>query len=248
MKTLYDSIGDRYASSRRTEPRIARQIFRELVGARHLINIGAGTGSYEPPGLDMVAVEPSGRMIAQRPATACRAVRASAESLPFEDNSFSHAMTVLSVHHWTDRDRGFREISRVATDRFIMVTWDPHAPPFWLTRDYFPEIIGTDLLIFPELDELQDYFDDVRVRPLMIPEDCTDGFLAAFWKRPEAYLDPKVRASISTFAKSEDLAPGLESLASDLASGRWADINSEVLGLSELDAGYRLVTANIRPV
>ena len=86
-----------------------------------------------------------------------------------------------------------------------------------------------------------------RMRPLMIPEDCTDGFLAAFWKRPEAYLDPKVRASISTFAKSNDLARGLESLASDLASGRWADINSEVLGLSELDAGYRLVTANIRP-
>lgn len=140
----------------------------------------------------------------------------------------------------------FQEITRVATERFVAITWDPAAPPFWLTRDYFPEIFEEDLRIFPALDELEDNFDNVEVTPLLIPHDCIDGFLAAFWKRPAAYLDYRIRQSISTFAKLENIDDGLERLKADLDSGSWVARNADLLSKQELDAGYRLITADIR--
>ena len=182
MQLLYDDIGIEYSTRRRTDPRIADQINAELEGASRIINIGAGTGSYEPEGIDLIAVEPSAEMISQRKPDAHPVEQAYAHQLPFADNSCSHAMTILSMHHWTDRDLAFKEINRVATEKFVTLTWDPEAEPFWLTRDYFPKIHATDLEIFPYLDEIEQHFDDVNMRPLPIPEDCLDGFLAAYWK------------------------------------------------------------------
>lgn len=246
MDAIYDDIGNNYSVTRGTDPKIAKQLYEELHGATRIVNIGAGTGSYEPADIEVVAVEPSSVMISQRKAGSHRVEQAFAEKLPFEDRSFSHAMTVLSMHHWQDRGRAFQEINRVATEKFVAITWDPASEPFWLTRDYFPEIYEMDTLIFPALEELNDYFDEVTIRPLQIPSDCQDGFLTAFWKRPEAYLNSQVRQAMSPFSKIKNLSEGLQKLRDDLASGVWARKNQAILDASHLDVGYRLISARIR--
>ncbi len=245
MESKYDKIGIKYATKRKTDARIAKQIFSKLKGAERIVNIGAGTGSYEPLDIPLVAVEPSGEMIKQRSPEAHPVVQASAEQLPFEDDSFSHASSILSMHHWTDRPRAFAEINRVVREKFVTLTWNPAADPFWLTRDYFPEIYETDLGIFPSLQELKRHFKEIEVSPLLIPEDCQDGFLAAYWKRPEAYLDAEVRRSISTFAKLKTLDKGLARLQADLNDGSWQKRNESILNASSLDAGYVIVSATV---
>ena len=246
MDAIYDDIGNNYSVTRGTDPKIAKQLYTELQGATRIVNIGAGTGSYEPENMELVAVEPSSVMISQRKVGSHRVEQAFAENLPFENSSFSHAMTVLSMHHWQDRARAFQEINRVATEKFVAITWDPQAEPFWLTRDYFPEIYEMDKGIFPDLKELNQYFDEVTMRPLQIPSDCQDGFLTAFWKRPEAYLSSKVRQAMSPFSKIKNLSKGLQKLEDDLASGAWASKNHAILGASYLDVGYRIISARVR--
>src|SRR3954466_10997878 len=95
----YDRIGAGYTATRRTDPRIAARIWAALGDARSVLNVGAGTGSYEPPDRHVVAAEARRPMAAQR---ATRSVRALAEDLPFHDGSFDAAMAVLSDHHWPD--------------------------------------------------------------------------------------------------------------------------------------------------
>jgi SAM-dependent methyltransferase len=246
VNELYDSIGVGYAVGRRTDPNVAEQLYTHLIGATRIVNVGAGTGSYEPDNVDLVAVEPSAEMISQRKAGSCRVEKAFAESLPFEDRSFSHAMTVLSMHHWDNRELAFAEISRVTTDRFVAITWDPNSTPFWLTRDYFPEIYDMDKSIFPGLEELSEYFDEVDISPLQIPSECEDGFLAAFWKRPEAYLNCEVRQSMSSFSKLDSSSLGLKKLEEDLASGIWKRNNRDILSSSSIDVGYRLISAKVK--
>src|SRR6185436_6262005 len=158
MDAIYDNIGHNYSVTRCTDPKIAKQLYDELHGATRIVNIGAGTGSYEPENIELVAVEPSSVMISQRKVGSHRVEQAFAENLPFENSSFSHAMTVLSMHHWQDRARAFREINRVTTQKFVAITWDPKSEPFWLTRDYFPEIYEMDKRIFPDFEELNEYF------------------------------------------------------------------------------------------
>lgn len=246
MNLVYDKIGLNYSVKRCTDAEIARQLYSELVGATRIVNIGAGTGSYEPEEVSLVAVEPSPEMISQRRANAHPVIKAFAEKLPFQDDSFSHAMTVLSMHHWMNRKAAFGEINRVATEKFIAITWDPNSEPFWLTRDYFPEIHEIDQCIFPDLEEIKEHFDEVNVTPLRIPSECKDGFLAAFWKRPEAYLSAEVRRSISSFSKIDRLSEGLQRLADDLESGAWAKINLSILEATSLDVGYQIVSARVR--
>lgn len=229
MNALYDHIGINYSTTRCTDPQIAKQLYAELQGATRIVNLGAGTGSYEPEGVALVAVEPSSKMIAQRKMGAHQAAQAYAEKLPFENKCFSHAMTVLSMHHWANRAFAFSEINRVATEKFVAITWDPQAEPFWLTRDYFPEIYAMDQRIFPALEELNEHFAEVKIRPLQIPSDCQDGFLAAFWQRPAAYLSSKIRQSMSPFAQIKNLAAGLQKLEAELASGAWAKNNQSLL-------------------
>ena len=246
MNAIYDDIGINYSVMRCTDPHIAKQLYAELQGATRIVNIGAGTGSYEPENGDLVAVEPSSEMISQRKMGSHPVEQAFAEKLPFENKSFSHAMTVLSMHHWQNRALAFREINRVTTEKFVAITWDPVSEPFWLTRDYFPEIHEMDKAIFPDLEELNEHFDDIIMKPLPIPSDCQDGFFAAFWKRPQAYLQRQVRQSMSPFSKVKNLPEGLQKLEDDLASGAWAKNNHDILALSSLDVGYRLVSAKLR--
>jgi len=247
MNVPYDQIGKGYSINRKSDPKIAKQIYSKLVGAKKILNIGAGSGSYEPANIDLIAVEPSAEMIAQRAENAHPVFQAFAEELPFESNSFSHSMTVLSMHHWTDRNQAFDEIKRVTTDTFVAITWDPSSNPFWLTRDYFPEIYETDKNIFPSITDFKSHFYDVQVSPLWIPDDCQDGFLAAFWKRPEAYLNEEIRKSISTFSYLKELESGLNNLEKDLNNGDWKNNNQSILNSSELDAGYVIVSAKVAP-
>jgi SAM-dependent methyltransferase len=239
----YDVIGRSYARLRRPDPRIARIVTAALGGAKSVVNVGAGVGSYEPTDRAVVAVEPSGVMIAQRPAGAAPVVRGVAEKLPFSDNAFDAALAILTTHHWSDRRAGLAEMRRVAEDRVVILTWDPAHTGFWLVRDYFPDLIEFDRGIFPTLGDLEAVLGRVEVSVVPVPHDCLDGFLGAYWRRPEEYLDERVRAGISTFARIGDVTPGVNRLRTDLESGRWAIRNAALLGLEELDLGYRIVVS-----
>jgi SAM-dependent methyltransferase len=243
---LYDTIGATYTMTRRTEPRIAAQIWAALGDARTVVNVGAGTGSYEPPDCDVTAVEPSGLMRAQRPAGAAPCVAASAESLPFDNQYFDAAMAVSTVHHWADPIAGLREMRRVA-QRVVVLTFDASDAGwlhrFWLTRDYLPEVANL-LVGWPSLPELARAI-GARVEPVLIPWDCTDGFFEAHWRRPEAYLDEHVRRGVSVWARvgRETEQRAVDSLRDDLVSGRWAERNRDLRALAAADLGLRLLIA-----
>ena len=245
MTQLYDKIGGSYSGVRRPDPFWVSQITLRLGSAESVVNVGAGTGSYEPDVARIVAVEPSFTMIKQRSAHAAPAVQAVAEALPFRDESFSVAMSVLSSHHWKARPHAFEEIGRVSTRKAVFVTWDPAHDGFWLTQDYFPEIVDIDRRIFPSISEFQRAFGRVEVFPLPISHDCVDGFLGAYWRRPYAYLDSEVRGGMSTFAKLSDASSGLARLSADLESGEWLRRYGSLLSKVVLDLGYRIVVANV---
>jgi SAM-dependent methyltransferase len=241
---LYDTIGRTYTATRCTEPRIAARIWAALGDARTVLNVGAGTGSYEPPDRDVTAVEPSAIMRAQRPTGSARCVGATAERLPFADDSFDAAMAVLSDHHWPDPIAGLREMRRVA-GRVVVFQFDPGwADEFWLIRDYLPDYSELVLRPHPTLAERASAI-GARMEPVPVPWDCADGFFYAYWRRPERYLDAEVRRGISVFAK---LGRQVEqrmvtALRADLDSGRWAARNGDVTGLAEADFGGRLLIA-----
>jgi SAM-dependent methyltransferase len=240
---LYDTIGVTYTATRRTEPRIAAQIWAALGDAQTVLNVGAGTGSYEPPGRQVLAVEPSEVMRSQRPPNAAPCVAATAESLPFEDHSFDAAMAIATIHHWPDPIAGLREMRRVARHA-VVLTFDLSAlKQFWLTRDYLPEL--TDLLVgWPSLADLARVI-GARIDPVLIPWDCRDGFFEAYWRRPEAYLDESVRRGISGWATLGSAVEqrAVRSLGDDLASGRWAERNRDLVNLDATDLGLRLLIA-----
>jgi SAM-dependent methyltransferase len=241
---LYDTIGATYTVTRRTEPRIAATIWAALGDARTVLNVGAGTGSYEPLGRDVIAVEPSAVMRAQRPAGAAPCVAATAESLPFADQSFDAAMAVSTVHHWQDPIAGLREMRRVAR-RVVVFTFDASDTGwrrrFWLTRDYLPEV--ADLLVGrPSLTE-QARAIGARTEPVLIPWDCADGLFEAYWRRPGAYLDDRVRRGVSVWARvgPEAEQRAVRSLRDDLVSGRWAERNRDLVVLDAAELGLRLL-------
>jgi SAM-dependent methyltransferase len=240
---LYDRIGAGYSAHRRPDPRIAAQVAAALGGARSVLNVGAGTGSYEPAEGRVVAVEPSAQMVRQRDPAAAPAVRATAECLPFRDASFDAALAVLTLHHWPDWRRGLREMRRVARGRVVILTWNPDHPAFWLVEDYFPEILEFDRTSFPSVEEVQSVLGPADVRPVAIPADCADGFLGAYWRRPEMYLDAGARRAISSFSRLADPGPGVGRLRSDLADGTWERRHATLRDESEMDLGYRLLIA-----
>jgi len=242
MLAAYDTIGRQYRGNRNSDPRIAAALNRNIGRAHRIVNIGAGTGSYEPTERDVVAVEPSVVMIAQRRKDASPVIQARAEQLPFRDGSFNLAMAILTIHHWSDQAKGLEEAVRVANGRVMLLTWIGFPQGFWLT-DYFPEIEEKDTRMFPSIDKISGYLGPVNVEVLSIPHDCTDGFLCAYWRRPEAYLDPGVRGGISTFSRITQLQYPLEKLAADLKSGEWERRYSGLLTKESIDCGYRIITS-----
>ena len=243
---LYDAIGVGYSDRRRPDPRIARRLHAALGTAHTVLNVGAGAGSYEPTDREVVAVEPSAEMIRQRPQAAAPVVRGVAAALPFADGTFDAALALLTVHHWPDPIAGLAELRRVTRGPIVVLTFDHdvHARQ-WLVTDYFPSMLDLDREV-PAPDEIADALGSGRAEVLTVPHDCSDGFCHAWWRRPEAYLDPRVRAAISGIARlpAADVDAGVAALHADLDDGTWRRRHRDLLAQDEIDAGYRLV---IRP-
>jgi SAM-dependent methyltransferase len=242
VSALYDRIGRSYIATRGEDPRIAAAIHAALGDARTVLNVGAGAGAYEPRDREVTAVEPSAVMRAQRPPGAAPCIDARAEWLPFGDGSFDAAMAVLSDHHWSDRLAGLRELRRVGR-RAVVFQWDPaFVDAFWLTREYLPSFA-------PALEDTfgaaRNALGATREVVVPIPHDCRDGFLMAYWRRPEAYLDPTVRANISVFSllPAAEVDAMVTALRADLVSGAWERRHADLLALDEIDLGYRLLIA-----
>jgi SAM-dependent methyltransferase len=240
MNKSYDTIGINYAELRKADPRIAARIAAALGSAQTVLNVGAGAGSYEPADRQITAVEPSIEMIRQRPPSAAVVIQGQAEALPFDDNSFDAAMATLTVHHWSDKAKGMQEMRRVTRGPIVILTYDPAFRDYWLL-DYLPKLPVLDEGKMPPMADYETWLGPVEITPVPIPHDCADGFLSAYWRRPSAYLDPRIRAAISSFWALGDVSEALARLAADIANGAWAQQNAELLTLSERDCGYRLV-------
>ena len=240
MNKLYDTIGLNYANLRKPDIRIAQTIEQALGNAKTILNVGAGAGSYEPAGRQITAVEPSMEMIQQRADRGATIVQGSAEALAFDDNSFDASMAVLTIHHWTDQKKGVGEMRRVTRDKIVFLTYDPSFRGFWLF-DYFPELVTLDEGQMPQMAKYEKWLGAVNVTAVPIPHDCSDGFLAGYWRRPAAYLDERVRAAMSSFWALGDVSQGLQKLETDLQSGTWEQKYGDQLSLDQLDCGYRLV-------
>ena len=243
MAELYDEIGRTYSVKRQADPRIMAAIAAALGACDSVLNVGAGAGSYEPIDRYVVAADPAVTMLKQRAPSAAPAIQARAETLPFADDAFAAVLGVLTVHHWVDLKQGLAECARVARDRCVFLSFDLAVMrKFWLL-DYFPNVLAVERGKSADLERFSNVFTHVAAAPLPIPADCRDGFLGAYWRRPEAYLDAAVRAGISTFAKLEsaELRLGLGRLQKDLSSGAWRANHAQLRSCDGLDLGYRLL-------
>jgi SAM-dependent methyltransferase len=244
----YDEVAAPYSNVRRPDPRIAAAIDLALGDARSVVNVGAGTGSYEPADREVVAVEPSAEMRARRPDAAAPCLDGVAEALPLGDDAVDAALAVLTIHHWSDPAAGLAEMRRVALRRVVVLTFDIDCQDrFWFVAEYLPESAIADRARCPSIDETAAMLGGARVEVVPIPADCVDGFLGAYWSRPEAYLDPVVRAGISTFqvVEATRVEEALERLEEDLASGAWDARHGGLREGGSIDLGYRLLVAEL---
>src|SRR5262245_32861203 len=165
MEAIYDQIGHSYGATRQPDPRIAAAIRTALGEAQTVLNVGAGTGSYEPADLQVVAVEPSLAMIHQRSAGTAPVIQAVAEHLPWPHAAVAATLAILTAHHWRDRATGLTELRRVARHRVVLLTWDPACcDAFWLITRYIPEILALDIPRFPSMAELSRCLGQIEVR------------------------------------------------------------------------------------
>jgi SAM-dependent methyltransferase len=244
----YDRIGISYSTIRRADPRFETAIREALGGAQTVLNIGAGAGSYEPKDRQVIAVEPSPVMIAQRPPDAAPAIQGVAEAIPLDDKSVDATMGVFTMQHWNDVDRGLTEVLRVTRKRIVLLTLDlDTTAQMWLCRDYLPEVIEHDRKAFPTIARLRTVLCNLDVETVPVPADCTDGFLVALWSRPEAHLDPDVRRASSAWHTLQPAVSqsALDRLRHDLDSGEWDRRYGHLRTLDTLDVGLRLVKAEL---
>ncbi len=244
----YDTIGQGYSQTRREDPHFRALIHAALGDARTVVNVGAGTGAYEPPNRHVMAIEPSDVMAAQRPRQLAPAIRASACSVPLRDCSVDAAMAILSVHHWDEeRERGVREMRRVARGPVVILTYDPVVSGrMWLMADYLLEVASMDLRIFPPPEQLAEWLGgEVRIEKVPIPRDTPDWQLGSFWAHPERVLDAHARAATSGFARmpTNVINRVVSDVSRDLASGEWDQRYGHLRELEALDVGLRLVVA-----
>jgi len=244
----YERIGRGYAQTRREDPRLAGRIHAALGDAATVVNVGAGTGSYEPRDRHVVAIEPSDVMASQRPPELAPAIRASAGELPLRDQSVDAAMAVLTIHHWDEeRERGVRELRRVARGPVAILTIDPDVSGrMWLMADYLPEVAALDRRIMPPVDAIAGWLGGaVTAEVVKIPHDTPDWTLMSFWAHPERVLDPVARASTSGFARMSDevVERVVTAVEEDLTTGAWDRRHGHLRQLESFDAGLRLIVA-----
>lgn len=220
----YDVHGTAYAEVRRADPRITAQLHAALGRARTVLNVGAGAGSYEPGDRYVIAIEPSATMRAQRPSHLAPAIDATAEAIPLSDKSVDASMATVTVHQWSDLTQGLREMRRVTRGPVVILAFDPdRLDRFWLYH-YAPELLAVARRRDPSIERVcQALGGRTEVRYIAIPIDCTDGFIEAFYARPERFLDASVRRSQSmwSFVEPEVHERFVETLSADLASGEW---------------------------
>lgn len=247
--TRYDEIGHGYAVTRREDPRIVAAIEAALADAETVVNVGAGTGSYEPRSRRVVAIEPSEVMAAQRPAERVPAVLATADRLPLIDDAVDAAMTVLSLHHWDEHRRGgVAEMRRVARGPVVIVTYDAEvSSAMWLMADYLPEVAALDRRTFPPIRDLKRWLGGtVTVRSLPLHRDTPDWMLGSFWAHPERVLDAAARQATSGFARMDPdvVSRVVDAVRRDVDEGRWDAKHGHLRALDELDVGLRLVVGH----
>lgn len=242
----YEAGGTGYAVQRRTDPRIAALVQSALGQARSVLNVGAGAGSYEPNDREVTAVEPSAVMRDQRPRELSRAVDATAEELPFPNDSFDAAMATVTIHQWTNVDRGLAELRRVSRGPVVILTFDGDAlDSFWLA-DYAPELIAAERRRYPAIEHIRQVLGgQSTVQAVPIPIDCLDGFTEAYYARPELFLEPAVRQSQSAwgFIDASATERTLSRLRADLASGAWDRRFSPLRRQPEFVGALRLIVA-----
>lgn len=221
----YDQLGQSYSGYRRTDPRIAAYVYAALGNAKTVLNVGAGAGSYEPENRYVVALEPSAVMRAQRKANGkIPAIIGTADSLPFDEDSFDASMAMVTIHHWPDIQKGLQQLRRVTKEQVLIMTFDPEALDNFWNVHYFPELIEVEKARYPTIDFITDTLGgNCDVQSIPIPLDCVDGFQEAFYGRPEAFLEKEVRLAQSAWGF---LPEGMEEqlvkrLADDLSSGEW---------------------------
>jgi SAM-dependent methyltransferase len=244
----YDRIGLEYAQTRREDPRLAHRIHTALGDARTVVNVGAGTGSYEPRDRHVIAIEPSDVMAAQRPPELAPAIRASAGALPLRDQSVDAAMAILTMHHWDHAQHdGVGELRRVARGPVVILTFDAHVSGrMWLMADYLPEVARLDEQIFPEPEVIARWLGGTtRVHTVPISRDTPDWTLGSFWAHPERVLDRQAREATSGFARMDPriVRRVVDSVAADLASGDWDRRHGRLRELPAYDAGLRLIVS-----
>jgi SAM-dependent methyltransferase len=241
----YDAIGQTYARTRREDPRIAARLAAALGDARTVVNVGAGTGSYEPADREVIAIEPSAVMIAQRSSPA---IQAAAAALPLDDDSVDAAMAILTIHHWDESlETGLRELRRVARGPVAILTYDAEVSArMWLMAEYLPEVAALDLEIFPPPTRVAEWLGGAAtIETVPIARDTPDWMLGSFWAHPERVLDPVARAGTSGFARMEEAVVSrvVAAVERDLASGLWDERHGALRTLDEYDCGLRLIVA-----
>jgi SAM-dependent methyltransferase len=241
----YDGQEHDYKQVRRADPRIAAYVRAGLEGCATVVNIGAGTGSYEPEDTYVISVEPSEKMRRDRLALGRRpALKASADRLPFDDGSFDASLAILTVHHWPDLEAGLLEMRRVSRRRMVILTYDPdRLEDFWNAR-YFPELIAAERKRYPDLGRIEAILGMKAERTVIrIPLDCTDGFQEAFSGRPEGFLEDKVRRAQSAwgFISKQLESEYISRLRSDLESGEWDGKYGHHRTLGEYAGAFRML-------
>jgi hypothetical protein len=243
----YDTHGRGYSRRRRPDPRIAALIHAALGDARTVLNVGAGAGSYEPDDRYVLAVEPSAAMRAQRPPGAAPALDATAERLPFDDDAFEAVMATVTVHQWRDTAGGLAELRRVSRGPVVVLTFDgDELDRLWLAA-YAPELIAAERRRYPAIAIIAAAIGrTTEVLEVPIPIDCVDGFTEAYYARPEAFLDPQVRAAQSAwgFVTPEATDRAVENLRADLTSGRWQRTYGHLLGQPQFVGSLRLLVGH----
>ena len=244
----YGRIAGAYPRHRRPDPRIGRWIDEALGQARTVINVGAGTGAYEPLDRQVTAVEPSASMRAGRPPGLGPAVDATAEDLPFPDGSFDAAMATFSVHQWKALAVGLSEMRRVARGPVVILTCDPGlVDRFWLA-EYAPEVIATVARRYPSMASLAEGLGGRAIRRTVVPVplDCVDGFNEAYYGRPEGLLDPEARRCCSAWSLVGDDVHlrFAHDLRADLDDGTWDHRHGQLRTQPSYDGSLVLVVCD----
>ena len=244
----YDREKVGYATRRQTDPRIARHVHAALGDARTVLNVGAGTGSYEPADRYVVSIEPSSEMRSKRlelgrhPAISVRA-----DALPFDDGAFDVVLAQLVVPFMRDPARGLRELRRVARGPVVILTFDgDELDRLWL-GGYVDGMTAAEAARLPAIDHVRAVLGGTSVvEEVPVPFDCTDGFTEAYYGRPERFLDPAVRRSQSVWNFVDPAAArrGIERLERDLATGAWDARFGALRTQPEFVGALRLIVAH----